>query len=75
MIVAAIDWKKASDNLPVGALVIIVDETIKRKTWKMGQVVAVEGSDEHTRRIKVRNHKGEILTRDRTGVVRLELDE
>ena len=68
-------WRKSADNLQVDQLVLIVDETIKRRCWKMGKVTAVEGTGDHIRRVTVRNPEGELMVRDRSGVVRLELDE
>ena len=68
-------WRKSSDNLRVGQLVIIVDKTVKRRCWKMGKVTAVEGTGDHIRRVTVRNPEGDLMIRDRSGVVRLELDE
>ena len=58
----------------VGDVVLLVDEQVKRGSWKMGRVVGTDGSDGHVRGVSVRTADGKVFSRDRTKVVRLELD-
>ena len=68
-------WKTSSPNLPVGAVVIIVDLSIKRKDWCLGCIIETPQTDAHTRRFMIRKGSGEIIERDRSGIVHLECDE
>ena len=67
-------WKRTVENLKKGDLVIIVDENVDRNSWRMGRIVDTIQSDEHVRQIKIRRGDGKILQRDRTKVVKLELE-
>ena len=67
-------WTKTSDSLSVGDLILIVDETVSRRSWKMGRVIQTLGSDGLTRRVNVKRADGKISTHDRTKVVKLEMD-
>ena len=58
----------------VDDVVLLVDEQAKRGSWRMGRVVGVGGSDGHVREVSVRTADGKTFSRDRTKVVRLELD-
>ena len=55
-------------------MVIVIDETLPRHDWSLGRVIGVEGSSAHVRRAHVRRKDGKIVTKDRTKLVRLELD-
>ena len=52
---------------------LLVDEQCRRGDWKTGRVVSVDGSDV-VRTVVVRTADGKTFSRDRTKVVRLELD-
>ena len=67
-------WTKSERNLAVDDLVVIVDEAVPRHDWSLGRVVDVEGTSPHVRRAHVRRADGRIVTRDRTKIVRLEMD-
>ena len=68
-------WKKTKDDLKEGDVVILVDESTSRSAWKLGRVVDVIDSGPHTRKVNVRRSDRKIVLKDRTKVVRLELDE
>ena len=68
-------WRKTLPDVPVGALVIIIDETKKRRKWETGVVESTDGTGPHVRRLKIRRPGGQVISRDRSGIVRLELDE
>ena len=61
-------------NIKKDALVIIVDETLHRHQWSMGRVVDVEGSGAHVRKAQILRPDGKIVLKDRSKIVRLELD-
>ncbi len=67
-------WTKSEVNIKKDALVIIVDETLHRHQWSMGRVVEVEGSGAHVRRAQILRPDGKIVLKDRSKIVRLELD-
>ena len=67
-------WQKTMRNLAVGDIVIITDETTHRDEWKMGRITDVTSADNHVRRVRIRKPDGNIVERDRTKVVHLELD-
>ena len=67
-------WRTSKRNLAVGDLVIIVDETVHRHDWKMARIIATEGSGPHVRRVTLKRSDGKIVLKDRTKVVRLELE-
>ena len=50
-----------------------MDEQIRRGDWRTGLVVATDGGD-FVRSVDVRLPDGKVFSRDRTKVVRLELD-
>ena len=66
-------WRSVADNLAVGDVVLLVDEQCRRGDWKTGRVVSVDSSDV-VRTVVVRTADGKTFSRDRTKVVRLELD-
>ena len=68
-------WTKTVTNLAVDDVVIIVDQSLKRKLWDLGRIVGVDHAEEHVRKVQIRRADGSIITRDRTGVVKLELQE
>ena len=60
-------------NLAVDDVVLLVDEQCRRGDWKTGRVISVD-DDEIVRTVVVRTADGKTFSRDRTKVVRLELD-
>ena len=68
-------WRRSRENLAVDDLVIIVDETVGRHEWKMGRISKVFPSGPHVRQVEVRSKNGKVVLRDRTKIVRLEMDE
>ena len=68
-------WRKTMENLAVGDLVILADECVDRGQWKLGRVVKTESSDDHVRRVEVLRSDAKIVLRDRTKIVKLEMDE
>ena len=67
-------WQQTEVDLAVGDVVLLVDEQLRRGDWRMGRVVAVSGDETHVRGVSVRLADGKVFDRDRTKVVRLELD-
>ena len=67
-------WTKSEVNIKKDALVIIVDETLHRHQWSLGRVVEVEGSGDHVRKAQILRPDGKIVLKDRSKIVRLELD-
>ena len=59
----------------MGELVLIVDEQLARGHWRLARVVQVVKSSPHVRQIKVRTADAKVILRDRTKLVRLELDD
>ena len=68
-------WRKTMRDLAVDDIVILVDETTHRDEWKLGRIVNTNSSDGHVRKVSVRRADGKEVERDRTKVVRLELDD
>ena len=68
-------WRKTRDNLAEGDLVILVDECVERGQWRMGRIVGTPLSDDHVRRVEVLRSDGKIVQRDRSKIVKLEMDE
>ena len=68
-------WTKSRANLKKDDLVIIVDDTTTRDSWKLGRIENVHNSGPHVRKVDVKRGDGKLVTRDRTKVVRLEMDE
>ena len=58
-----------------GELVLVVDEQMPRSQWKMGRVLEVSSDGEHVRDAKIKTASAKIFWRDRTKLVRLELDQ
>ena len=67
-------WRTSKENLKKDDLVIIVDETMKRHDWKLGRIASILQSDDHVRKVAVRRGDGKVVERDRTKLVKLELD-
>ena len=67
-------WRRTAENLKKGDLVILVDDGIERNSWRMGRIVDTIQSDEHVRHVQIRRGDGKILQRDRTKVVKLEME-
>ena len=68
-------WTRTTTNLAVDDVVLIVDQSLKRKLWEMGRIVGVDHAEEHVRKVDIRREDGSVIKRDRTGVVKLELQE
>ena len=68
-------WTKSKTNLKKGDLVIIVDDTTTRDAWRLGRIENVHETGPHVRKVDVKRGDGKMVTRDRTKVVRLEMDE
>ena len=68
-------WRKTRENLKKDDLVIIVDDTADRHDWRLGRIVSTIQSDGHVRQVAVKRGDGRIVHRDRTKLVKLELDE
>ena len=67
-------WEATRPNLKENQLVLLVDQTRPRNTWKLGRIVQTNGSDGHVRTVDVETATGRIFNRDVTHVVALELD-
>ena len=67
-------WQTTHEDLRVGELVLLVDGQRPRNEWKLGRVAEVGGDATHARKATVRVSGGTFLERDRTKLVRLELD-
>ena len=68
-------WTQSRMNLKKGDLVIIVDDTTTRDAWRLGRVENVHVSGPHVRKVDIKRGDGKLVIRDRTKVVRLEMDE
>ena len=66
-------WREVEPNLAVGDVVLLVDEQRRRNDWRIG-VVASTDEAEVVRTVEVKTSDGKLFSRDRTKVVRLELD-
>ena len=66
-------WRSTEPNLEVGEVVLMVDEQCRRGDWRTGMIVETDGQD-LVRTVSVRTPNGKIFSRDRTKLVRLELD-
>ena len=67
-------WKGTKEDLKKGDVVIIVDESKSRHEWKLGEIIGKIDSGPHVRRVNVRRADGKTVLKDRTKVVKLELD-
>ena len=66
-------WRSAEKDLVVGDIVLMVDDQCRRGDWRTGMVIKTRG-DDFVRTVVVRTTAGKEFERDRTKVVRLELD-
>ena len=67
-------WTRTKDDLKTDDVVILVDESLSRSEWKLGRVTEIVNSGPHARKVNVRRADRKIVVKDRTKVVRLELD-
>ena len=67
-------WRKTETNVAVGDLVIIVDESLARNHWKMGRIEKINSIGSHVRTVDIRRGDGKILPRDRSKIVKLEME-
>ena len=68
-------WTKTRDEIKQDELVLIVDKLNPRSTWKLARVIRADAEvDEHVRKALVRLANGKTILRDRTSLVRMELD-
>ena len=56
-------------------MVILVDESTSRSQWKLGRVMEVISTGPLARKVNVRRADGKIIVKDRTKIVRLELED
>ena len=68
-------WQTTRDDMRIGDLVILVDESSRRHDWKMARVKKVFKRDNHVIKVIVKRGDGREIEKDRTKVVHLELDE
>ena len=68
-------WTKVKRDLKVDDIVIIVDTTASRNEWRLGRVVEADVTDGTVKKVRVKRADKKIVTRDRTKLVLLELDE
>ena len=68
-------WRNSKENLKRDDLVILVDETMERHKWKMGRIQKTFQSGPHVRRVEIKKGDGKVVLRDRTKIVKLELDD
>ena len=67
-------WRRTHVNLKKGDLVILVDDSVDRNYWKMGRIADTIQSDEHVRHVLIQRGDGKMVQRDRTKLVKLELE-
>ena len=67
-------WRSSKENLKKDDIVILVDETVERHRWRMGKVQKTFQSGPHVRRVEIKKGDGKVVLRDRTKVVKLELE-
>ena len=67
-------WRRTEPDLKVGDVVLLVDQQLRRGDWRLGMVDQVFGDESHVRKVLVRTADRKEFLRDRTKVVRLELD-
>ena len=46
-------WRKSSRDISIGDIVLLKEEDVYRGSWKMGKVVRIIGSTDHTRRVQL----------------------
>ena len=67
-------WRRTEPDLKVGDVVLLVNQQLRRGDWRLGMVDQVFGDESHVRKVLVRTADRKEFLRDRTKVVRLELD-
>ena len=67
-------WRKTKEDLKEGDLVLLVDEAAHRNRWNLGRVEKIHQNGPHVRRVDVRRGDQKTVTRDRTKIVKLEMD-
>ena len=67
-------WRNSKENLKKDDVVILVDETVERHRWRMGRIQKTFQSGPHVRRVEIRKGDGKVVLRDRTKIVKLEMD-
>ena len=68
-------WTGSKENLKINDFVILVEDGMHRNEWSLGRVKRTVQTDGHVRTVDVKRSDGKIVTRDRTKLVKLELDE
>ena len=59
----------------MNTLVLLVNEQLPRSVWRMARVIKADAEvDDHVRKALIRLADGKVVLRDRTSLVRLELD-
>ena len=66
-------WRRVEKDLEVDDVVLLVDDQCRRGDWRTGVITEVDGGDV-VRTVVVKTANGKSFTRDRSKVVRLELD-
>ena len=66
-------WRRVEKDLKVDDVVLLVDDQCRRGDWRTGVITEVDGGDV-VRTVVVKMTNGKKFTRDRSKVVRLELD-
>ena len=67
-------WRGVKDNLKRDDIVIMTEDGTNRNEWSLGRVTEVKDADGHVRTVEVRTSGGKTTTRDRTRLVKLEMD-
>ena len=67
-------WNNTREDIKVGQLVMLEDESKHREGWKLGRVVTVTGDETHGRTVEVWTGKKKVFKRDVTKVVPLEVE-
>ena len=67
-------WRKTKKDLEVDDLVIIADDTVGRDEWRLGRVIKVFSDGQHVRKAEVLRNGGKVDLRDRSRLIKLELE-
>ena len=67
-------WRETEVDLKIGDVVLMVDDNIRRSSWRLARVMDTSGSDNHVRGVTVKTPDGKLFLRDRTKFVHMELD-
>ena len=68
-------WRTTKEDLKVDDIVVMVDDCVARNQWKLGRITVVNPSGNHARTIEVKRSDGKTFIRDRTSLVKLEIEE